>query len=409
MKALPQWKDTALLLAIYSLFLLLPWYKQYSGQLQPVDGIVMLAAILLIFHQPLQSLRYLKYSSTYVLMAALGFYLILRYAIAFTSNHNTLSPLLSNIYYLSLLTFFSFTLLYLYTKRSATHFYYILLNALFFTTFIPLTILIVFGKNYGLAQLQQLDAMIYRPILSFNNANQLGFFALINLSIFTYLTLFANQMQIRLNKVLSLFIININLIFLFLSMSRATSPAIFLYFLAYPLMFKPESLKKRPFLIGACILLATALWFALISFYHHYLMPAAVVASTHNKGGFIQDFYLRAIQGVYFNLRDISYALFGYGSLQNPERPLNLEFHNNFFSLFNQGGILALSLYILLMVNTFTKLFKKGWVYITPLACYLFYSQMHYAYRTRLNWLFFAMIIFILLYEHINADKKQLN
>lgn len=386
--------DKYILYAIYSIFFLLPWYYNYSGQIQPVDICILLTAILLTVCKKSSGFDLLAHSRKYAIMLVLMMYILIRYIISYIYNINMIYEVFANAYYIVLLTVFISMLLYLYQSRSHQEFYEIILNCLLITSILPLCTLIIYGPDYGLAKLQLEEPTVVRPVLTFNNANQLGFFSFVNLSIFFYLSLFTESQNIKVKKICSLLIININIIFLLLSVSRAAAPAIILYLYSYLLIFKLSFIKKHPYFSLLFISIILIGWVLSIYIYHHLLLIKLGIPSAI-KIGFIEDLYGRTMKGISYNFNNVYLFIFGYGSETNPLREKSLEFHNNFVSIFNQVGILGLLIYSYIIFQFFHELIKKGFLYLLPFLCYLCYSEMHYAFRTRMNWLFFAILIFL--------------
>ncbi len=390
--------DKLLLSAIYGVFLLLPWYHNYSGEIQPVDIVIAITATLFFVDKQFFALRAIAASKIYRILLFLLGYLVIRYLFAYSSDSSALYQVAANCYYAILTALFVHLFLYLYQSRTPQAFYEIILNCLLATIVIPFGILLFYGPNYGLDILKQLDPNVCRPALTFYNANQLGFFALINLAVFYYLTLFADTGKIKINKILSLALININLIFLVISVSRAASPGFILYFLSYPLIFQLQVIKKYPKTFWLSLVVLSMTWLGSIYIYHHIVLPKATANQAVNSG-FLNDLYFRSFSGIFYTFSSVKLFLFGNGSLFNPSRTVHMEYHNNFTSLLNQTGIIGLLLYCYLIVEITRKLFKKGLLYVIPFMCYLIYSELHYAFRTRTNWLFFAVVIFILLVQ----------
>jgi len=395
--------EKCLSFSIFAIFLFLPWYHNYSGKIQPVDLPILFTLFLFIINKRFFNFHYLTISRNYCICFALIGYTIMRYGFAYFHNNLVLHDLLANFYYLILLTLFIDILLYLYQTCSLQLFYETIISCLLIAPILPLGILIVFGPNYGLAKLQLVEPTIVRPILTFNNANQLGFFALINLSIFFYLNLFVQNTDVKINKVFSLIIINVNLLLLILSVSRAATPAFLLYLLSYGFIFKFNLTKKNRL---TWLIIISCLAFLGVIYIQHHLLLLKTNNTTAINQSFIYDFYDRAIKGINYNFNNIYLFLFGCASQTNPLRPDGLEFHNNFLGIFNEIGLIGLSIYSALILSLFFELWKKGFYYLFPFICYLLYSEMHYAFRTRINWLFFGMLIFIMAYKEATNQRS---
>jgi len=399
--------DKFILLSTYVLFFLLPWYLNGLGNTQPADIALFSAMIFLILNRGFYGLNLVSRSKAYAALIFFLVYAIVRFCTSIINEPNDASIhlLIENIYYLIMLISLVSIIFYFYATRTHQEFYRIMINCLIITMLLPLINLII-GNSIHLNLTDVLDDnSIDRAMLTFKNANQLGFFALTNLSIFFYISLYSKKQNIAINKLISLFIINVNFIFLLLSQSRAAAPAVILYALSYAFIFRIR-LQKGLLIILWCLI------FCLVLTLSAKMILALMLASrgsmtSWTSSGLISEVYDRAFQGASFNLNYFSYFLFGYGSETNPWRVDHLEFHNNFLSIFNQLGILGLILYSYLIFRHLIDLYKKNFIYIIPFLCYLFYSQLQYAFRTRNNWVFFAVLIFVIL-TPLRKNKNNL-
>lgn len=371
------------------IFLLLPWYCRDRGSLQPVDGMIFFSCIFFYYFSS-GIMNVLYGSKIFRIFLSFSIYTIsiLIFDYIIETNIFTVNLIWKNLYYIFLVIFFLTMLMHVYSYNSEK-FYNLMLILLLIHCVIPIYICLTSGSITG------------RTSLSFNDPNQLGFFTLVNMSIFFYVSLLALNQDIVIKKTLSLIVINLNLFFLFLSASRSSLPVILLYGLSYLIIFRFK-FRKNEFLffyilIGILLFLITFIVSYMLFHYIEGVRPGSL--QTEPTTGLQKQFLMRAVEGLDFSLWGI---LFGNGSLSNAARyGYGLEFHNNFSSIFNQIGLLGLLFYIYMNAIIIMKLYRKGFLYTIPYFCYLFYSNFTYSYRIRYNWLFLAVIIFVLSFDNI--------
>ena len=249
-------------------------------------------------------------------------------------------------------------------------------------------------------------SLSFRVALSFNNPNQLGFYTLVNLAIFIYISQLAKEQKVVINKLLSMIIININLLFLFLASSRACIPVLTLYVISYFLIFR---INVRGYGFWLFSIIGGSIGFsALYSLSHNLYLHMRITRSSRlpdDYDGLSFDIYSRAISGIEISFTNLWDFLIGSGSLSTATRG-TMEFHNNFFAIFNEVGLFGLIIYIYMNIVIIKELYKKGLVYIMPYFCYLFYSLFQYSYRARTNWFLLAIVMFILIHNKI-ADRSK--
>lgn len=377
------------------IFLLMPWYFTDSGQLQPVDCFIIgLFGIFMLLGFPV--LRHV-FHSTVIYRSFVWFSLyivcILLLDIILETNYVTLGLLWHNLYCMLMLTSFLLMVAYLYEVKG-NKFYSLLQLLLCFDLVLPLLKLLSKGTLGS------------RESLTFNNANQLGFYALANLSILYYVSLLAVEKNIKLSKIQSLIILNVNFIFLMVSTSRACYPAILIYILSYFTIFR---LKVSGYgfylLLFFNILLALILIFVVGDMVYQHMQSTRMDVKVLTATTVYNEFYFRAFKGAESSFDNIWLFLFGNGKYTTNGR-LSLEFHNNFIAIFFQVGLVGLILYLIMNVFIFRELIRRGILYLVPYLCYLYYSMFHYSYRTRINWLLLAVIIFIAL-NNVQFKRKD--
>lgn len=378
------------------LFLLMPWYYMSSGLPQPVDLVViMLFSIFILIKLP--HFKVIYKATIFKLIVYLTIYSIIVFLLNFivSSMRITLNLIEQNIYYLVLLTLFLLMFLrlqYLYGREKS---YRLILWFIFLSCLFPL---VTWLKH---------PAQMTRISLTFNNPNQLGFFSLVNMSMIYYMGLLSKEHQVKMNRLMSVLILNINLLFLFLSASRSCYPVILLYIVSYFIIFNVKLSRDMVWLyrlLGGCFALCATTGLITKLFLH--MKEIRYGRLPISFGELTYDFYYRALRGIDFNSMDIWSLLIGNGSYTTLSRGY-LEFHNNFIALFNQIGLLGLIFYLYINIAILRLLYQKGWLYLPPYFCYLFYSMFQYSYRTRLNWLFFAIIIYLTL-DLVNKYRTEL-
>lgn len=370
------------------MFFLFPWYLQGSGLYQPVDAIILLLfCLFFLLKFPYLSLK-IQSSEIFRIFLLFSGYIICSLFVHYIiyMDDVTAKLIVQNIYCTIILTVFLILMACLYKKNHLKKFYHAILVFLLLETILPL---IAFFKTHSFND---------RIALTFNNANQLGFFSLINLSICFYLILFANRENIPIHKKLSLLIINLNLLFLFLSSSRACYPGLAIYVISYFLMFRVKTGGYKFWLLwtvsaGSVFVFMGYLLFA----FSHYMQQSRRSMST-SSNGILSDIYFRMFHGLSDNFINIWYFLFGTGMYSNTSRG-TLEFHNNLLGIFNQTGFIGSLFYIYMNIIIVRDLYRISLLHLLPYACYIYYSIFHYCYRTRINWLFLAVVIFIIVHN----------
>ena len=380
------------------IFLLFPIYYLHSGNIQPIDIAIVSLFFLFALSRNIIGYNIIRLSSTFYVLMILCIYSILALTAnyLFIGNNQTAPLILQNIYF-PIITIASISLLcYFYKHSTKQEFYEKILWFLFLATVIPLLYMIIQNNIY-----------LKRGCLSFNNPNQLAIYAMLNMAVLFYLNLFARTNNLKMNKWLSLILINIYMEFFIISASRAAFGIVLMYILAYFVIFQVKQIRENPVFSSMIIaaLLALPCWVIL----GHLLMQIESVRnySEFSLNSIQADSYERAFIGISYNFSHLYYFLFGYGDNSNPLRPENLEFHNNLVGVFNEVGVVGFMLYVLLNICIILSLLKQGVLYLIPYLCYLEVSFFHYIFRERVNWWFLSVIIFITIYQKIDAAKEN--
>ncbi len=391
-------KTSIMNILTYCLFLWIPYYHFKSGNLQPVDIIILLLFFVLFSARKIKINTIIKLSKIYNMIVLLSLYsifvLVLNYVIY--GQEESLMLILETIYAMVMLVVYLSIFYSLYTDLPKQKFYNQMLYNLVISTLMPMFFIIT--KNHA-------DSS--RMSLSFNNPNQLAIFSVINMSIFFYMSLFARSNNLQIRRFISLFIINIDMVFLAISSSRAAFGLLFMYVLSYFLIFQMKQSRENPIFSSLliAILLAIPAWLL----FNHFLMHIELMrdSSIFSMSDLRSDSYIRMFQGLSYDFTNLFYFLFGVGQSSNPMRISNLEFHNNFIGIFNQIGIIGLLIYIVLNVYIVKKLLSQGILYLVPYLCYLEVSFFHFIFRERVSWMFFAVVIFISIYKRIDVLRMN--
>lgn len=392
-------KTSIMNILTYCLFFWVPYYHFKSGNLQPVDIIILLLFFVLLSMRKMKIFTIIKLSKIYNLTALLSLYSIFVLMINYVINgqSESLTLILQTVYAMLMLAVYLSILYALYTDLSKQKFYNKMIYCLLISTLMP-AIFIIAKSNVDPGRMS----------LSFNNPNQLAIFAMINMSIFFYMSLFARSNNLQIKRFISLFIINIDMVFLAISSSRAAFGLLFMYVLCYFLTFQMKQVRENPFF--SCLLIAILFAIPAWLLFNHFLMHIELMRdnSVFSLSDLRSDSYIRMFQGLSYDFTNLFYFLFGVGQSSNPWRISNLEFHNNFIGIFNQIGIIGLLIYIVLNIYIIKNLVSQGILYLIPYLCYLEVSFFHFIFRERVNWLFFAVIIFISIYKKIDVLRINL-
>jgi hypothetical protein len=373
---------------IGAVFFLSPWYYFSSGGFQFVD-IFIVAMMFVLYISARNVVWVLLKEDIYKIYISIFVVSVLFFLLNFivSSQESIFTLIGQNIYFVFLfstfLGMFSFVFYQdqqLFLQRLQ---YLLLLSFL-----IPFAAFFMFrGYLFG-----------GRFLLSFNNPNQLGFFALTSISISFYILLLAKKFGVKLNKTSSLTIINVCLFFFILSVTRAAVGILIIYMLSYSLIFKIDyRLKKNIlllFLFFAIVVLGVLL---LGKFFMGYLSIARGAAGAEQNPQIVQDIYTRAYAGIGENITNFWYLFFGSGQdsrLDGVEKIL--EYHNNFVNIFSESGVIVLLLYLYFNLVILKKLYRCGGLYLLPYVCYIFYSLFQFTLRTRMNWLFLAFTVLVI-------------
>ncbi len=388
----------SILYLVYLTFFLLPWYYLRSGSAQPVDVAVIMLFAVLFFVRQLIFTPLLKLSGIYIFLLSLLIYTMLCFMLNYIlfGQIETLQLLLQTIYFILMINVIVSAFINIYLNHTKQDFYKIVLNCLLLSTVIPVMF-------YFVSQHNDLN----RTVLSFINPNQLAIYALLEMSILFYITLFARECNLKVNKLASLCLINLYLLFFLVSVSRAAFPIVLLYLVSYFIIFKVKQFRQHTvaWILIILLLILLPTWLLFNDILLHF--ESVREANAFNMSALQDEINIRMLDGISYNFSSLFYFLFGVGQTSNPLRPQHLEFHNNFMGIFNQVGIIGFVLYLILNISILRLLFKLGILYILPYACYLEMSCFHYLFRERINWCFFAVLILMTIYKKLDVVKAE--
>lgn len=384
----------------YLIFLMLPWYHFNFFNTQPVDIVIIFTFLVLVISRQVIGGAFLKVSIIYFALVALSVYTLITFMLnylVFTRTETIYLICLAVYIFIILITFISL-INYLYMNNSKQEFYDKILQCLMIGTIVPIVFMLFDANNQS-----------YRQLLSFYNPNQLAIYALLNMGILFYLTLFARTYSLKIKKAYSMILQNIYLLFFILSASRAAFGILLMYILLYFVLLNIKQMRTRPLLfaiICMCLLVMPS-WLIIIHLISH--MQGVRESGAFNFDVLISNAYTRMLDGINYNFEHVFNFIFGMGSETNPFRPEQLEFHNNFIGVFNQIGMLGFILYVLFNINVIRVLSRFGFLYFVPYLSYTEVSLFHYIFRERINWLFIAVLIIITAAKKIDIKKDMIH
>jgi hypothetical protein len=347
---------------------LLPVYYFQSGKPQFVDVIIIITIFSMIIRGDKQN-KYFAQQILYLLPFVLWAMII--NLIYFASNYNdiTLLKKIIEIIYLMIVTYtFMIVFVNLLTQENIKYLYF----GLLFSVFMCFT---VNGAS---------DEKGSRIILSFNNANQLGYFGVIMMSFVVTLSNI-NKIDLKTNKLLRItnFILIIAAhIFVLLSISRCSMGGIFLIDLYYLKYYSWKRLAVFGFVIFG--LLTT-----IVIIYPKAIDKIAKIESRINEID-IQSRLNKQYNRLVF-LYDWQ-IIVGTGGGKSEVEVDGREIHNIWANIFRTYGLIGLLL-ICFWFGRFIWLVRNldgGWLICAGLSCY---NSFQYGLRFRSFWVLFSLMI----------------
>jgi hypothetical protein len=364
---------------------LLPFYTFTSGAYQPVDLIIVILSIYIIFtitHDELFEARSIIapfIPFLFWIICVNSYYIIL-------SGHlkSYLIATLQLAYAVVIMFFYYIAIKRIKGMRDGPIY---LLLCLFLLSISPLIIPIFFGGS-------SIDFQI-REVYSFNNPNQLGYFSLLLLCMFLTYTSIYRYYSFLNNKIIQLIKIVIFLIgnwFVFVSASRGAIAGVLLL----DFMILWILLRKSPFVFIGLIFIHL-FTFGLIftnGIFSNYFQ--GTLTRLTNKAFYDHDDLLhRSIEQLNFT-NEVSMFI-GKGPRQTYEVGVKDmdedkgEVHNAIIGIFSQYGIIG----VLLFFGGFSIFAWKVGFSITNLAVFAsiaIYNMSHYGLRFRLLWVVLALV-----------------
>ena len=217
--------------------------------------------------------------------------------------------------------------------------------------------------------------MVYRSVGSFNNPNQLGYFAVISVSIFSVIT-----KNLKYNFLFEIVIVLIFLFIVILSLSKAALVAVLFNVLF--VFLKDIRYAFLLFIIFTIVFLSTDL--------NH---PIAKRLDTRiSTFGIQQDDNLvgRAYDRIWKNPE---YLIFGAGEglmKRFTKNGINMEIHSSLGSILFSYGIVGLSLFLFFIFLIYKHSTIKYFVFLFPS---FLYGMTHHGLRFTIFWILLAILV----------------
>ncbi len=369
-------------LFIICLYLVIsPFYVFDSGLPQPADylaltavlGFVLSGKIKRVIHYPIvKSLKYL-FIIILIVSIATQFYLL--------NNGMEGSPYLAIIYYAYNFLIF---LLILYLIKLPKFTFYI---SLFVLISISLQVtLSVFGIGKGLS----------RETIFFNNPNQLGYFALLVMSIFV-----VTPSILRKNKIISFLVTILCAYLVLLSGSRASLVGIFvlgiILFVSEGFRFEVKSFLFLLFVLIISInFLISSDWFV-------NQWEVIENRSQAKESTFESEWEVRGYDRI---LLYPEYILYGAGEMANKRFTKSLhqlEIHSAFGNILFSYGILGFFFFIKFLYQIIKQRLLLNLLIMSPV---LLYNLTHQGLRFTQFWIFLALVF---IYSYQESKPKSIN
>lgn len=384
--AFPESKIRTVAILLGISFSLLPLYALSSGSFQPVDLIIFILSIYIIFTITHDEL----FGAVRLIAPFLPF---LCWIIFVNSYYIILSGHLSSYLIATTQLVYAFAIVFFYyiamtrvIEMRYGHIY--LLLCLLLLSISPL----IFSNFFGVSSAD----IEMRQTYSFNNPNQLGYFSLLLLCMFlTYISFYINGYFLK-NKIIQLFLFIIFIIgnwFVFVSASRAGIAGVLLLDIVIILML----FRKNPLFCAGLVLMPffiACFFFADgdFSVYTQGSLERLSHKDFFDKG----DLLHRTLEQVNFD-NDI-YVILGSGprhSFASGQIPLaemfKTEAHNSVVGILSQYGIIGV---LFLAVGFFLYAWRVGFSIpsLAVFASITIYNMSHYGLRFRLFWVVIALV-----------------
>jgi hypothetical protein len=375
--------------SIFVLFLLclMPIYIFPSGGLQLVDLVIVPFipfAILTLNKQELEfSILPIVALAAYVAWTICNTFAYF----TLTSNVFYIKVIAQNIFGASIFCTFVIVFQKLLIKKS----YLILLHVSLLFAFIPA----FFVKGLYDASSEDLNIFGGRGALSFNNPNQLGYYAVLAFAMFILLRLYSSRFEFSgkqnfLIKFTAIFVFMASHLFVVYSASRA---AVICIALLDMLVFL--KLRRLIFIIACCLLPLLLLFMSspLGHMLTHNKLVDVMVVKRLTQGGIETDASSR-VEGNFFKNLPYQAALL-YGAGKATHNFNKKEVHNGFFDILLSYGIIGFILFFLFLYALVARFmgtlrYYNQLYYLLPLVPIFLYNAVHNGFRFRLFWVALA-------------------
>lgn len=355
--------------------LLSPYYIFDSGLPQPNDFIASLGIVLFVFSGKFHEVSRLKIIRIVLYLIAFISLINIGYSIYFYSIGQKNTMYFVVLFYIYNALFFCLTL---YIFR---HKYKWSVNMLSLVIIVTLGIQVLIGLT-GIKE----DS---RGVLFFNNPNQLGYFTLLALSIFTVL-----PSKYRTNKLVSLLMLGGAVYLVLLSGSRAALAGIVALGI---LIFIKEGFKLK---VTSIIFLTLGVSFSIIlinnnSFFQDKL-ERIKVRNERNVGKNVDEYKVRGYDRFLIYPEYIFYGS-GEGHYARFKSFHQLEMHSGFGTILFSYGIIGLILFLSMLKEILKRNFFSNFLLLTPV---FIYNITHMGLRDSLFWVLLASIYIVSLVEY---------
>jgi len=376
------------LLFILLIYLLTcPFYIFQSGTPQPADMIIALGGVVFLFSKEFRLVlnnSIVKYLYRFVLLVIVINIIYYFYFSSIGINNNMFIP---PIFYLFN---FIFYLIFFFVlgdndndNDNDNNNNINLISIVIILSLLIQVILAVLNINGGIV-----DNTHRRAIIFFNNPNQLGYFALLMLTLFTIL-----PSKLRQNIFAILFTVTLTAILIFYSGSRAAMIGVI--FLGIILLFQ---IGKKYVLSFFGIILIGLFFFPLLIQTTFIQERINLLETRNNRFTFtnISEAQIRGYDRLWLHPEYLFFGA-GEGEFDRFDSYHNLEIHSGFGTVIFSYGILGFIIFIYFLYKTIE--FNKAYNFILLMPI-LIYNISHQGLRTSLFWGLLAAIYIISLNEY---------
>lgn len=359
------------LVIIITYIFLSPFYIFESGLPQPADFVIAFGCIFLFFSENFR--EYFKQDIVKKLMyfLAITITINLLYFLVYQIQGIDSSKMLRYIFYYSFN--FLFFLLFLKTLKENES----------FSNYVSLAIIICLAIQTSFAALGingGIKGDGARSILFFNNPNQLGYFSLLLLTIFTVI-----KSKYRLNFYYVFSILLFSSALILFSGSRAALGGLLI--LAIILLYRLGSTNKFRILVFLIVVLIAAPF----AYQTSFIQSKVSLIETRNQRNEVKNITEAQVRGYDRFWIHPEYVFFGAGEGKNDRFNSyhTLEMHSGFGTILFSYGILGFILFSLFLYKVIEKNTYFNILLLTPV---LIYNLTHQGFRFSLFWALLACI-----------------